>query len=155
PSVAPVRAYPNRCVLAEGQFSCMQRLTPLRTKPRLACHAVVSKMFRHCGAAAQSPRRSSTEISVESRTTSRRTFLTMSCGLPLRAAPAGCGTSGPTAPGGCGHIGGGGAKATYSFLSTEPQEGVRRRAAERFNKANPAGQLEFSTFQNDAFKTKI
>ncbi|MDA0636780.1 extracellular solute-binding protein [Nonomuraea sp. MCN248] len=93
---------------------------------------------------------------MESRTTSRRTFLTMSMGLPLGAALAACGTSGPGTPGGGGSSGGGGgAKASYWFLSTEPQEGVRRRTAERFNQANPNGQIEFTTFQNDAFKTKI
>ncbi|MFG1946398.1 extracellular solute-binding protein [Nonomuraea sp. NPDC048826] len=79
----------------------------------------------------------------------------MSMGLPLGAALAACGTSGPGSTGGGGASGGGGAKASYWFLSTEPQEGVRRRTAERFNQANPNGQLEFTTFQNDAFKTKI
>ncbi|HLU74906.1 MAG TPA: extracellular solute-binding protein [Nonomuraea sp.] len=76
-------------------------------------------------------------------------------GLPLGAALAACGTSGPGTTGGGGQGGSGGAKASYWFLSTEPQEGVRRRTAERFNQANPDGQIEFTTFQNDAFKTKI
>ncbi|MEU8321981.1 extracellular solute-binding protein [Nonomuraea sp. NPDC048881] len=95
---------------------------------------------------------------METRTTSRRTFLSLSMGLPLGAALAACGTSGPTRAGGGGPTGGGGgggAKATYWYLSVEPQEGVRRRAIERFNKANPNTQIEGTAFQNDAYKTKI
>src|ERR1044072_4827888 len=103
--------------------------------------------------AAARPRHSSTEISVESRTTSRRTFLSLSMGLPLGAALAACGSSGPTKPGAS--SGGGGAKATYWYLSTQPQEGIRTAAMEQFNKANPNGQIAGTTFQNDAFKTKI
>jgi raffinose/stachyose/melibiose transport system substrate-binding protein len=100
----------------------------------------------------RSPRHSSTEISVESRNTSRRTFLSLSMGLPLGAALAACGSSGPTRPGGAS---GGGTKATYWYLSTQPQEGIRTAAVERFNKANPNGQIAGTTFQNDAYKTKI
>jgi len=77
-------------------------------------------------------------------------------GVPLGAALAACGTSGPAAPGaGASGGGGGGATATYWYLSTEPQEGVRTRTMERFNKANPNGKIAGTTFQNDAFKTKI
>ncbi|WP_344742852.1 extracellular solute-binding protein [Streptosporangium vulgare] len=32
---------------------------------------------------------------------------------------------------------------------------MRTRAVERFNKANPNGQIEFTAMQNDAYKTKI
>ncbi|TDD11813.1 extracellular solute-binding protein [Nonomuraea diastatica] len=74
-------------------------------------------------------------------------------GLPLGAALAACGSSGPTRPGTTSGDGGGG--ATYWYLSTQPQEGVRTRTVERFNKANPNGQIAGTTFQNDAFKTKI
>ncbi|MEO3792230.1 extracellular solute-binding protein [Nonomuraea sp. B10E15] len=74
-------------------------------------------------------------------------------GLPLGAALAACGSSGPTRPGT--PSGGGGSGATYWYLSTQPQEGVRTRTVERFNKANPNGQIAGTTFQNDAFKTKI
>ncbi|SDM04332.1 raffinose/stachyose/melibiose transport system substrate-binding protein [Nonomuraea maritima] len=80
-------------------------------------------------------------------------------GLPMGAALAACGSSGPTqagAGGGGGGTGGGGAgSATYWYLSTQPQEGVRTRTIERFNKANPNGKITGTTFQNDAFKTKI
>jgi len=77
-------------------------------------------------------------------------------GVPLGAALAACGTSGPAAPGAVASGGGGGgATATYWYLSTEPQEGVRTRTMERFNKANPNGKIAGTTFQNDAFKTKI
>ncbi|WP_223166784.1 extracellular solute-binding protein [Nonomuraea sp. SYSU D8015] len=96
---------------------------------------------------------------METRKTSRRTFLSLSMGLPLGAALAACGGQGPTqtgAGGGTGTTSGGGAgKATYWYLSVEPNEGVRRRAVERFNKANPSTQIATTTLQNDAFKTKI
>ncbi|MEU4538090.1 extracellular solute-binding protein [Streptosporangium sp. NPDC023825] len=95
---------------------------------------------------------------MESTTPSRRTFLALSMGIPLSAALAACGTSGP-APAGGGASGGSGGnaanKASYWFLSTQPQEGVRTRAVERFNKANPNGQITFTAMQNDAYKTKI
>ncbi|WP_329083513.1 extracellular solute-binding protein [Streptosporangium sp. NBC_01469] len=94
---------------------------------------------------------------MESTTPSRRTFLTLSMGIPLGAALAACGTSGPT-PAGGGATGGSGnaaSKASYWFLSVQPQEGVRTRAVERFNKANPGGQIAFTAMQNDAYKTKI
>ncbi|MCK2220234.1 extracellular solute-binding protein [Actinomadura sp. ATCC 31491] len=94
---------------------------------------------------------------MEIRTTSRRTFLSLSMGLPLGAALAACGSSGPTRPGTAASSGGGGGgtSATYWYLSTQPQEGVRTRTMERFNKANPNGTIKGTTFQNDAFKTKI
>src|SRR5262245_48804542 len=62
------------------------------------------------------------------------------------AALSACGTSGP---------GGGGAGATFWFLNGQPQEGVRQGAVDRFNKKNPDGQIKATTFQNDAYKTKI
>lgn len=100
---------------------------------------------------------------MESRTTSRRNFLSLvSMGVPLGAALAACGGTGPTqtgAGGGTGGgdatTGGGGSSATYWYLSTQPQEGVRTRTIERFNKANPTGTITGTTFQNDAYKTKI
>ncbi|GAA0855348.1 extracellular solute-binding protein [Streptosporangium amethystogenes subsp. fukuiense] len=91
-------------------------------------------------------------------TPSRRTFLSLSIGVPLGAALAACGTSGPTPAGGTGAGGSGrnaANKASYWFLSVQPQEGVRTRAVERFNQANPNGQITFTTMQNDAYKTKI
>jgi raffinose/stachyose/melibiose transport system substrate-binding protein len=81
---------------------------------------------------------------------SRRTVLKLAAaGLPVAAALAACGTAGP------GTSGGGGAKATYWYLSGQPQEAVRTGAVDRFNKANPNGQIAGTTFQNDAYKTKI
>ena len=78
-------------------------------------------------------------------------------GLPLGAALAACGTSGPSRPGAeaSSSGGAGAATATYWYLSVQPQEGVRTRAMERFNKANPNGTIKGTTFANDAFKTKI
>ncbi|MET8160527.1 extracellular solute-binding protein [Sphaerisporangium sp. NPDC005289] len=94
---------------------------------------------------------------MEPRTTSRRTFLSLSLGLPLGAALAACGTSGPgTSGGGSGSGGSGsGAKATYWYLSTQPAEGIRKAAVDRFNQANPNGQINATPFQNDAYKTKV
>ncbi|MFC6079656.1 extracellular solute-binding protein [Sphaerisporangium aureirubrum] len=89
---------------------------------------------------------------MEPRTPSRRTFLALSMGLPVGAALAACGTSGP---GGGAGGGGNAGNATYWFLSAQPAEGVRRSAVDRFNKANPNGQITATTFQNDAYKTKI
>jgi raffinose/stachyose/melibiose transport system substrate-binding protein len=83
---------------------------------------------------------------VEPRTTSRRTFLSLAAGLPAAAALAACGTAGP---------GSNKDNATYWYLSVQPQEGIRKDAITRFNKANPNGQITGTPFQNDAFKTKI
>jgi raffinose/stachyose/melibiose transport system substrate-binding protein len=77
-------------------------------------------------------------------------------GVPLGAALAACGSSGPstTTPGGGGG-GGGNSKASYWYLSVQPNEGVRTGSVERFNKANPNSRIAGTTFQNDAYKTKI
>jgi raffinose/stachyose/melibiose transport system substrate-binding protein len=57
-----------------------------------------------------------------------------------------CGTSGPgTSNGG----------ATYWYLNGQPQEGIRAGAVDRFGKANPNEKITTTTFQNDAYKTKI
>ncbi|MEO3808632.1 extracellular solute-binding protein [Sphaerisporangium sp. B11E5] len=96
---------------------------------------------------------------MEPRTTSRRNFLALSMGLPLGAALAACGTSGPANPGGGGASGGGGgaagAKATYWYITGQPQEGIRGNTLKRFNEANPNEKIAATTFQNDAYKTKI
>jgi raffinose/stachyose/melibiose transport system substrate-binding protein len=84
---------------------------------------------------------------------SRRTVLGLAAGLPLGAALAACGgTSGPKSGGGGG---GGAAKASYWYLSVQPQEGLRTAAVDRFNKANPNERIKGTPFQNDAYKTKI
>jgi raffinose/stachyose/melibiose transport system substrate-binding protein len=75
---------------------------------------------------------------------SRRTVLGLALGVPVSMALAACGTSGPGAGG-----------ATYWYLNGQPQEGVRTGAVDRFNKANPDSQITPTTFQNDAYKTKI
>jgi raffinose/stachyose/melibiose transport system substrate-binding protein len=85
---------------------------------------------------------------VEAKGVSRRTVLGLAAGLPVGAALAACGTSGPTSSGG-------GTKASYWYLSAEPQAGIRTAAVERFNKANPDSRIATTTFQNDAYKTKI
>ncbi|NJQ03142.1 extracellular solute-binding protein [Streptomyces zingiberis] len=78
---------------------------------------------------------------------SRRTLLALAAGVPVSAALTACGgSSGP------GKSGGG---ATYWYLNGQPQEGARAGAVEAFNKAHPDGQIKDTTFQNDAYKTKI
>ncbi|MEU6030276.1 extracellular solute-binding protein [Streptomyces tauricus] len=77
---------------------------------------------------------------------SRRTLLGLAAGVPVSAALAGCGSSGP------GDSDGG---ATYWYLNGQPQEGVRAGAVDAFNKAHPKEQIKDTTFQNDAYKTKI
>ncbi|MGE0214723.1 extracellular solute-binding protein [Mycolicibacterium sp.] len=85
--------------------------------------------------------------------TSRRTFLSAALGAPVLAAlAAGCGTSGPRASDdGAGAAG----AATYWFLTSQPQEGIRTDAVEKFNAANPDHRIQYTAFQNDAYKTKI
>ncbi|MFD6289793.1 extracellular solute-binding protein [Streptomyces sp. NPDC060205] len=76
---------------------------------------------------------------------SRRTLLGLAAGVPVSAALAACGSSGPGTGGG----------ATYWYLNGQPQEGVRAGAVDAFNKARPKEQIKDTTFQNDAYKTKI
>ncbi len=83
---------------------------------------------------------------------SRRNFLNLALGATAGAALAGCGTSGPrSASAG----GGGGGSATYWYLTGQPGEGIRTDTVNRFDKANPKTQITATTFQNDAYKTKI
>jgi raffinose/stachyose/melibiose transport system substrate-binding protein len=89
---------------------------------------------------------------VDHRTISRRDFLNLGVGAGAAAALAACGSSGPQRPGS--GTGGAGA-ATYWTLTTDPAESIRRRAVERFNKANPDNQIATTFFANDAYKTKI
>ncbi|GGX81311.1 extracellular solute-binding protein [Streptomyces minutiscleroticus] len=77
---------------------------------------------------------------------SRRTLLGLAAGVPVSAALAACGSSGP------GKSGNG---ATYWYLNGQPQEGVRAGAVDAFNKARPDERIADTTFQNDAYKTKI
>ncbi|GHH25613.1 extracellular solute-binding protein [Streptomyces lanatus] len=77
---------------------------------------------------------------------SRRTLIGLAAGLPVSAALAACGSSGP------GKSGGG---ATYWYLNGQPQESVRAGAVDAFNQAHPKEQIKDTTFQNDAYKTKI
>ncbi|MEU0579141.1 extracellular solute-binding protein [Streptomyces griseoincarnatus] len=77
---------------------------------------------------------------------SRRTLLGLAAAVPVSAALAACGgSSGP----------GKGGAATYWYLNGQPQEGVRAGAVDAFNKAHPDMQIEDTTYQNDAYKTKI
>jgi raffinose/stachyose/melibiose transport system substrate-binding protein len=76
---------------------------------------------------------------------SRRTLLGLAAGVPASAALAACGSSGP----------GSGKGATYWYLNGQPQEGVRAGAVDAFNKAHSKTQIKDTTYQNDAYKTKI
>jgi raffinose/stachyose/melibiose transport system substrate-binding protein len=99
-------------------------------------------------------------MSVDPTTTSRRTFLKFAVGVPLTgAALAACGSDGPSqagAGGGGGNAGSAGAgTATYWFLSGPPGEAIRQASVKRFNEANPNSKIKATTYQNDAYKTKI
>jgi raffinose/stachyose/melibiose transport system substrate-binding protein len=83
---------------------------------------------------------------------SRRNFLGLA-GTAAGLALAGCGSAGPSDTGGGG--GGGAGAATYWFLTGAPGEQIRQASVDRFNKANPDTQITATTFQNDAYKTKI
>jgi raffinose/stachyose/melibiose transport system substrate-binding protein len=82
---------------------------------------------------------------------SRRHFLNLAVGTGAGVALTACGSSGPSRPGG----GGGGSTATYWYLTGQPGEGIRTNTVNRFNTANPKTQIKATTFQNDAYKTKI
>jgi raffinose/stachyose/melibiose transport system substrate-binding protein len=78
---------------------------------------------------------------------SRRNFLGLSAATAGALALSACGSSGP------GQASSGG--ATYWFLSGEPQQDIRQGAVDAFNKKNSDHQIKTTTFQNDAYKTKI
>ena len=82
---------------------------------------------------------------------SRRNFLGLTAGAGAAAALAACGSSGP----GTSNGGSGSGAATYWYLSGAPGEQVRTATVNRFNKANPNTKVTGTTFQNDAYKTKI
>lgn len=89
-------------------------------------------------------------------TTSRRTFLGLAVGTPAAAALAACGSSGPSSSGASGSSGAAATgSASYWFLNGPPGEKVRTATVDRFNTANPATPIKATTFQNDAYKTKI
>jgi len=90
-------------------------------------------------------------------TTSRRTFLgiTLAAGAGVGLAACG-GTSGPKSSGtAAGAAGAATSGASYWFLTGTPGEGIRTNTVKRFNAANPKTQITATTFQNDAYKTKI
>ena len=96
---------------------------------------------------------------MDPRKTSRRSFLSLAIGTPLAGALAACGGSGPTQTGAGGggggnSGGGGGGGATYWFLTGQPQQAIREDTVKRFN-ASGAGNISYTEFQNDAYKTKI
>jgi raffinose/stachyose/melibiose transport system substrate-binding protein len=89
--------------------------------------------------------------------TSRRAFLQIALAAGAGVGLAACsGTSGPQASGST--AGGGGVAsgtASYWYLTGAPGEGIRTDTVKRFNEANPKTQITGTTFQNDAYKTKI
>src|SRR3954469_18854005 len=78
---------------------------------------------------------------------SRRNFLGLSAATAGALALSACGSSGP------GQASSG--DASYLFLSGQPQEDIRQSAVDAFNKKNSDHQIKSTTFQNDAYKTKI
>jgi raffinose/stachyose/melibiose transport system substrate-binding protein len=88
---------------------------------------------------------------VDRTSLSRRNFLGLTAGAGAAAALAACGSSGPGTSSG----GSGSGAATYWYLSGAPGEQVRTATVNRFNKANPDTKVTGTTFQNDAYKTKI
>ena len=95
-------------------------------------------------------------MTVDSKPISRRNFLGVAAGTAAGLALASCGSSGPSDKGSGG--GGGGAAAgaaTYWFLTGPPGQQIRQASVDRFNKANPNAKIKATTFQNDAYKTKI
>jgi raffinose/stachyose/melibiose transport system substrate-binding protein len=95
-------------------------------------------------------------MTVDPKTLSRRNFLGLAAGTAATVALAGCGSSGPSDKGSSG--GGGSAAAgaaTYWFLTGPPGEQIRQASVDRFNQANPDAKITATTFQNDAYKTKI
>src|SRR4051795_12899566 len=89
--------------------------------------------------------------------TSRRNFLRLvGLGVPAAAALAACSGSSPSQTGAGGGSGGSAnGAATYWFLTGQPQQGIRSDTVKRFNAANPKTPIKTTTFQNDAYKTKI
>jgi raffinose/stachyose/melibiose transport system substrate-binding protein len=97
---------------------------------------------------------------VTPQTTSRRDFLRLvAAGGAAAAGLTACGGSSPTSTGAGGGSGGsgggGGGGASYWFLTGQPQEGIREEQVKRFNEANSDTQIEYTAFQNDAYKQKI
>jgi raffinose/stachyose/melibiose transport system substrate-binding protein len=89
--------------------------------------------------------------------TSRRGFLQIALAAGAGVGLAACsGTSGPQASGSAAGGGGGASgSASYWYLTGAPGEGIRTDTVKRFNDANPKTQITATTFQNDAYKTKI
>jgi raffinose/stachyose/melibiose transport system substrate-binding protein len=89
-----------------------------------------------------------TEIDVDHKPLSRRSFLAFAMAAPLGAsALAACGTTGP------GQAAAG--EASIWYLTGQPQEGLRKATVDAFNAAHPDGQLAATFFENDAYKTRI
>jgi raffinose/stachyose/melibiose transport system substrate-binding protein len=94
---------------------------------------------------------------VEPMTTSRRNFLRIALATGAGLGLTACGgNSGPSSSSSSAS-GGAAAKgsATYWFLTVDPGQKIRTDTVNRFNAANPKTPIKYTTFQNDAFKTKI
>lgn len=89
----------------------------------------------------------------------RRSILSLALGASAAAGLSACGGAQPTQTGAGGSQApsapAAGGAATYWFLSGKPQEQIRMDAVKRFNDANPDSQIKYTTFANDAYKTKI
>jgi len=92
---------------------------------------------------------------VERRTISRRNLLSLGIGAGAAAALAACGSDGPSGGGEANTGGGSGGGASYWFLTGQPGEGIRSNTVKRWNDAHADKKIAQTTFQNDAYKTKI
>jgi raffinose/stachyose/melibiose transport system substrate-binding protein len=100
---------------------------------------------------------------VDPSTTSRRGFLKLAGLAGLSASAVGTlsacgGGTQPTSTGAGGSAPAGGAAgsgATFWYLTSQPNEGIRDDTVKRFNAANPDTQIKSTKFANDAYKTKI
>ncbi|MFC4949216.1 extracellular solute-binding protein [Pseudonocardia sp. GCM10023141] len=93
---------------------------------------------------------------MEPTMTSRRNFLGLLAGGASIAGLAACGTAGPAASTTGGAPAAPGAAGTSTWILTgQPNEGIRTATIQRFNAANPSTQIALTSFQNDAYKTKI
>jgi ABC-type sugar transport system, periplasmic component len=89
-------------------------------------------------------------------TTTRRDFLRIALAASAGVGLAACGgNSGPKSSGASAGAGTAKGSASYWFLTGPPGEGIRTDTVKRFNAANPKTPIKATTFQNDAYKTKI
>jgi raffinose/stachyose/melibiose transport system substrate-binding protein len=89
---------------------------------------------------------------------SRRNLLRLALAGSAGIGLAACSSNGPSSLGtvsGSSSGAGTGSGASTWFLTGQPGQQIRTDTVKRWNAANPKDQIKFSTFANDAYKTKI